>query len=717
MNLKKRKSIVPFADARWTRNPTHKNMPILEPRSPNPSLSTFRVSASPSAEPPMFLQLLLDPTTIQRLLFFGGGLSVLGLIAWLVSLGVFEDPRILAVALGAGTLALLSSGWGVVLRTQYRLAGQALTFLACVVAPLNLWFYDAQGLLTIDGHLWVGGLVCSLLYMLTVWKLRDPLFLYAVEAGITLTVLLLLGDLQRATDSSALCLAMVILATISIHAQAAFDPDHPIFNRRKFGLPLFFSGQVQLAIGMLSLLALQGLDWTLKPIVGNWSHSQIATTPWLAGCLWLAAAYLWVYSDLAVRRLSVYTYLAAVSLVLAEITLLNPFLPLEVLIIALSVTAIVMQLASLSTSEPGSRLSFVASSASISIGGVALVLGVLRHFEAAIPIEIDAIHNQLLFTIAMLTVAANLCYQGVVQRSTNSRVGLGCLVSASLSLWLGLMHGLDVAGIHTLVQQSPLLTLVPLMIVILAPRLLKREMIVSAVITAHSMAVLGLILSVISVESTVEWTEFVTSGSRDSSTLYGGLLFLELAVLYFATPSAAGSRWATLGFGGLCTLASGWKLMVFVDLPEAWYGPLLAGIGVALTIIERQVSIGRPSSDSITNKDQDRDQLTPLRTAADLSLVLGELVAFLQTLPWLITRVDSIPPWSLLAVMLTAGLASVGSLVSRTRSMRGCHGFAAAMMTLATSAAWIRTLHLADYQKLELILEFLGLLWLGAGCA
>jgi len=674
-------------------------------------------SANSSAEAPMLLRLLLNPTTIQRLLFFGGGLSVLGLIAWLVSLGVFDDPRILAVALGAGTLALLSSGWGVVLRTKYRLAGQALTFLACVVAPLNLWFYDAQNLLTVDGHLWVGGLVCSLLYMMTVWKLRDPLFLYAVEAGITLTVLLLLGDLQRATDSSALCLAMVILSTISIHAQAAFDPNHPVFNRCRFGLPLFFSGQAQLAIGMVSLLALQSLDWTLKPVVGNWSYSQIATTPWLAGSLWLAAAYLWIYSDLAVRRLSVYTYLAAVSLVLAEITLLNPYLPLEVLIIALSITALVVQLMSNYTSERGSRLSFVASSASISVGGVALLIGVLRHFEAAIPVGIDAIQNPLLFAVAMLTVAANLCYQGVIQRSRSSHVASGCWIGASLSLWLGLMHGLDVIGVQTLVQQSPLLTLVPLAIVLLAPRLLKREMIEPAVTATHAMAILGLILSTISVESAAEWSQLLASGSRDPSTLYTGLLFMELAVLYFATRTAIGSRWLTLGFGGLCTLVSGWKLLVFVDLPEAWYGPLLAGIGIVLTIVERNRSFANQQPDSTTNKDHDRSTLSPLSAAADLTFVLGELVAFFQTLPWLIGPAGSIPVLSLSAVLLTAALSMVGSLVSRTRSMRGWHGFAAAMIALALAAAWIRTLHLADYQKLELVLEFLGLVWLGAGFA
>jgi len=52
-------------------------------------------------------------------------------------------------------------------RRTYRLL-QALTFLGCVVAPLNLWFYHAQNLITVQGHLWVGGVVCCLLYAATV---------------------------------------------------------------------------------------------------------------------------------------------------------------------------------------------------------------------------------------------------------------------------------------------------------------------------------------------------------------------------------------------------------------------------------------------------------------------------------------------------------------------------------------------------------------------
>ena len=48
---------------------------------------------------------LLDPRTIQWILSIGGSLSVLRLIVWLVSLGIFKNPHVLALALGLGTIA------------------------------------------------------------------------------------------------------------------------------------------------------------------------------------------------------------------------------------------------------------------------------------------------------------------------------------------------------------------------------------------------------------------------------------------------------------------------------------------------------------------------------------------------------------------------------------------------------------------------------------
>jgi len=147
---------------------------------------------------------LLDPRSIQWMLMLGGGLLVLGLIVLLINWLNIEAPYVIAASMGAGTLVVLGGGWSLTLKTKYKTAGRALTFLACVVAPLNLWYYHAQGIVTLENHLWVGGVLCSLLYIATVRILRDPLFMYAVEAGVTLTALLFLPVLNVSVDATTL---------------------------------------------------------------------------------------------------------------------------------------------------------------------------------------------------------------------------------------------------------------------------------------------------------------------------------------------------------------------------------------------------------------------------------------------------------------------------------------------------------------------------------
>src|SRR5262249_37883112 len=131
-------------------------------RRPEPALRAIPVlelAPEPKPEPEpkrSWLEIILDPRSIQWLLAFGGALMVFGLIIYLALQGVFENPTVAAVAFGVGTLMLLLGGWALVLRTRYHMAGRALTLLACLVMPLNIWFYHYQGLMPLEagGHLW-----------------------------------------------------------------------------------------------------------------------------------------------------------------------------------------------------------------------------------------------------------------------------------------------------------------------------------------------------------------------------------------------------------------------------------------------------------------------------------------------------------------------------------------------------------------------------------
>jgi hypothetical protein len=295
------------------------------------------------------LEVLTDPHSIQWFLAVGGGLFVVGLVLLLWSLNVFQYPIVTASFLGAGTLALVFGGWAVLARTRYQLAGRALTLLGCLVLPLNFWYYHASGLLI--EHLWVPALVGCAIYAASALRLRDPLFVPVLVAGVTLTGLLMLSDAGKFAEIAGPATFLVGFALLCIHAERAFAEGDGPFSRGKFGLAFFWSGHVVLLAGLGLLLGGQ-----LLGLYARFVHAAPALVPAittdptlkiLALALVLAATYLYLYSDFVVRHLGVYTVLAALTLLWAEVLLLDVLglnLSLETLITALAGTGLFVNL-------------------------------------------------------------------------------------------------------------------------------------------------------------------------------------------------------------------------------------------------------------------------------------------------------------------------------------------------------------------------------------
>src|SRR6476646_8638300 len=142
-------------------------LPVTDFLDPPPQKKPPSPPATPWTQ--RMMAALLDPRSIQWMMMLGGGLMVLGIIVWLVSKGIFQNTLVVATALTLGALAVHGSGCFVALKTRYKIAGQALTFLGCILIPLNLWFYHAHNLrpLTLETHLWLGGVICCAIYVAT----------------------------------------------------------------------------------------------------------------------------------------------------------------------------------------------------------------------------------------------------------------------------------------------------------------------------------------------------------------------------------------------------------------------------------------------------------------------------------------------------------------------------------------------------------------------
>ncbi len=241
----------------------------------------------PVAESRTLLEILLDPRSIQWLLASGGALMVLGLIFWLLAQKLLEEKEAVAVLLGVGTGLLLVLGWFLILGTRYHLTGRALTLLACLVMPFNLWFYAHEDLIPLKegGHLWIPALICCALYAISARLLKDLLFVPVLVLGVAGTGLLLLADQpnELAQEIAAPTIWLVALGIACIHLERAFPEGDSPFSRKRFGLAFFWSGQAVLAAGLGLLLGAQVFGgWLYDPFFKPFFRKQpeIVLTTW-----------------------------------------------------------------------------------------------------------------------------------------------------------------------------------------------------------------------------------------------------------------------------------------------------------------------------------------------------------------------------------------------------------------------------------------------------
>jgi hypothetical protein len=685
---------------------------------------------------------LLDPQSIQWMLMLGGGLAILGLIVVLTSIGIFKDKYVLAAALGLGTLGVLGAGWFVALKTRYRVAGQALTFLGCVVAPLNLWFYQSQGLLTVHSGLWMGGLVCCLLYAATVYVLRDPLFMYAVEVGVTLTASLLLPELavEEQTISYA-CLLIMALGLISIHGERAFPPDAPIFDRRRFGMPLFWSGHVQLAASLVVLVAFQALGWLydLTPL------KELLEAPWaqklleqsivqhtlLAGAMWLAGTYAYLYSDIVVRRVGVYTFLAAFCFLLAEVTFVDlTWLDAEWLIAALALTALAATLVQAFLAAPSEKVNRAVPPLAMALGCLPIFLGIALHFRASSELDGHWGWEQRptgwLFVAVMVLVAgcnrvsAYLCRQTAPKWSAAYFFGSA---AAALVAAAGLLR-VRPFGLETWIQQAPWLMLLPIAYLV-AGRLWRGhspERPLGWVAQAATAVILiGVLVASLHNEAL---RAFVQPGAKVqiaapvaqagqqvlfNPTLIWGLVFTE-AALFYALAAIFRRRSVNLYFAAAAACGAMWQFLGYCEVQPVFHTMLFAVLGVALLAIARamgieRVAVYRPTGEEGTGT---RGKGLVAFQAGNAVVTIALLTAFLQGLSRIAT--NSREPWSILALILTtlASLAAIGFAPSGMwRRWYATSTVAMTCLTFLTVSLWSQ---LSNWQKLEIFCTATGVL-------
>ncbi len=693
-------------------------------------LEQDRVRTEPrtTAKPPpipvprrSLLEILLDPQSIQWLLGSGGALLVVGLVIWLASLGLFKDPLVIAVALGLGNALFLAGGFALIRFTRFQTAGRALTLLACLVMPLNLWFYHAQNLITVQGHLWVAGLVCCAIYAASALILRDSLFVYVLCGGIALTGLLLLGELGRFDEILAPTTMLMILGLGALHLERIFpDIDSP-FSRKRFGMAFFWSAQALLGAGLLLLLGgqltgvlrLHDMFGIAEPLVAR--HDYLVWTILLT----LAGTYAYLWSDFAVRQIGVYIYFAAITLLWTEIqalALVDVPHKEPIIIVALALTALAVNVlyASLGKDKPFAR---AVPPLGLALTLVPVAYGVLLHFratnlalQAGWPFEITYSY------VAAMVIAALSCRAGAYfYRHAAPTLTMLYFFTTAASTFVAAAGLAWLLGFQAWEMQAPLLMLIPIAYII-AARLYRGHTPEEPLVwVAHASTVLMLVCSLYAaLRITSQMVEPIAGTTQN---LLYALFCAEAAIFYGLAASFRKETWnvylATILFCGAL-----WQLLVYWHTPTEYYTVIFALTGTALLVVYRLAVLESTTwSGLATAAFQSANGLLSLGFLSGALLTLSRLVMNEQELQQLAQG----GPWqgpihTLMFTLVLLGLLGLTScLLVRHPGWRRFYFVLAIVDALLIFACIHKLSLLSPWEKLEIFSLALGALLLVIG--
>lgn len=716
------------AKVRTSVEPPAQQAPPIKRQTYQSSAATAPAAPASAASEPSgpwmqrMLEALLDPRSITWLLTLGGGLMVLGGLIWLISQGILENPFVLALLLTSSSVAILVAGWFVTLKTRYRTAGRALTFLGCVVLPLNLWFYHAQGLLLLEGGLWVGGVACVLLYVATVWLLREPLFVYAVEAGITITSVLLLGEFGVVGQATQLCVVLMSLALISIHAHKAF-PTEGSFTQDKYGMPLFWSGQLQLLAALVILATTQAASLLIAQIGNVFAIPKggipLTVGHLVPGCLWIAGAYAYIYSDLAVRRIGLYTYLSAICLIMAELTILGIDLAgIEGLIAAMALTAMAVSLVAKFVPDKEGVLARTIAPLALVLSVLPVLMGLGWHFRAtsSLAAELNLAYvpsDGRWFLAAMIVIAIANRISAYIYQGTSRSLAIVYFFFSAAGLLLACNALLRLWGRETWDTQVPLLMLVPVGYMVAAWLWQGREPERPLAYVAHTAVAVILLQAMLGVAEILLDQEISPLLHRTLA-----IVFAEAAVFYALATFVRGQAF-NVYLGVVASCAAAWQICLYRELPNGLFTIVIAAIGIALLALARArgLEMREVYTAAGDRKQHPRGRGLAVLRAGHGVLSMAIIVAAVKGVFQLIavglerrelTNID----WIALGLMIIGCM--IAAVISQGQWRRGYLTAAIGLGGLAFVTLNV-AIDISLWRKMEIFLVTAGLILLGVG--
>ncbi len=664
------------------------------------------------------MEMLLDPRSIQWLMGLGGALMVVGIVI-LLWVNEYFTPPVLALVMGLANVAVLGGGWGTMLWTRYQLVGKGLTLLACLVMPLNMWYYHTHGLITIDGHLWVVAVIISTLYAASALVLKDEMFVYVFNIGVVLTGMLILADMppspQKFWEIASPATLLVVLGLMAIHAERAFSENEGPFSQQRFGRAFFISGHAMLNTGLtLVFIAQLAGDWLyegwFRSLYQAWGAvpSPIAgELRWLGLILVLGGIYACIYSDMVVKKHGTFIHFAGGLLLWAEVLIVQMLhleLGVDAIIVVLAVTSLVVNIVQ-ATVTRDQQLTRAIPMFGLLLGFLPVLMGLSEYFRYLGYREVWVGQEPRWSYVGAMALTAIASRVGAhLYRNSTKWLSTAYFFATAAASMVAAVAALAAMGLNKWEEHAPIMMLIP--IAYLVASRIYRDRSPAEPWRWVAQVATGVML-VSSLSSAFAGFTHIVEGERLNLAL--SLFFFEAAVFY-ALATAFQKQPVFVHWMAAMICGSLWQLMTYFGFSTETYLLSFAIIGLLLLLLYRFSILEQTAAAGLADA-----AFKSANTLLSLSFIASLFRGLSRLQSDAFSRSHEVNWWFFGFCLTMLVIAVLSVIIVKVSAWRRWY----VVNIVAQGALTLLTLHklidLNPWQQIELFSVIVGLILLGIG--
>ncbi len=307
--------------------------------------------------------------------------------------------------------------------------------------------------------------------------------------------------------------------------------------------------------------------------------------------------YAYLYSDIAVRRSGIYSYLAAFCFLMAEITVVGFNLQLEWLIALLALTALAANLLRVNVATPNAKMSRAIPPLALALSCLPILLGMFLHASTTSKLVPPSwISNTFLargifwpFVAVMVLVAVSNRVSAWLDRHTAPAQSAVYFFGSAAAAIVASAALLRTVGLEDWNVQAPWLMALPI-IYLVAGRLWRGHSPERPLTWVAQAATVVILIGVLAASIQVGVETALSPRTGERANLLYGLVFVEVTAFYVLA-AVFGRPGLNLAFAATAACGALWELLGYFEVPVAFHTMLYAVLGVGVLAASRVLGI------------------------------------------------------------------------------------------------------------------------------